>query len=664
MRAVWHRGLAEERDELGGEGLMEFIRRHKGCLAFMLVAALLLVHVAGISLSDRRREVMAAPDEPVVEAIPTSGPALTLDETMAVENFTMSAHTVDSITLSWEYQGTIEAAFYLFEYSEETHTYRPFVSTAAQSYTITGLTEIRQRYFIVCPYSFVFGVQGQYSKFIEAYVKPKKVQGLTLSENTSTSITLGWQAMEGVTGYEIYRARGSGSFESVACVMQEEAHDGVVNYTDQELETARGYRYKVRAYAFAKNNYGTFTAVSKTCTLPSLPVSAIKGGDKKIRISWKAVTRAEGYRLYQYQGDSYQLLETLEGKSNKVYLHQNLHNGEEYSYVVEAYRQYNGEEFSSGYSKELQASAEKPAATSTKAKLYQSKKKFKASDAFQECATMKKLVYDKSFNLPGLVNTNVDGFNSTSMCPQGITFAGSYILLTAYDLASEENSVIYVIKKSNRKLMTTIVLPGKTHAGGITYDGVNVWVSQSNTVHAFPFTEVKKAAAAKQGYYVLPAYRTTVELSRNAGSLCYYKNKLWIAEYNELKQGSMGAYTIEGKKKKPDLTEIASVSIPTKVQGITFASGGRLIFSRSCQTDPTMRGYSHMLDTYKPDLSGLAKGKVALGKCQKSVDMPSMNEEVAVNGNFVYITFESGAFAKAIKRMDRVCAFKITNIVK
>ena len=643
---------------------MKFIRRHKVCLAFMLVAALLLGHMTGIGSPDRRREVMAAPEEPVVEAIPTSGAALTVDETMAVENFTMSAHTVNSITLSWSYQGTVEAAFYIFEYSEETATYRPFATTPEQSYTITGLDEMKQMYFIVCPYNLGLGVQGKYSDFIKAYLKPRKVQGLLLSKNTSTSITLSWQAIEGVTGYEIYRAKGSGSFEIINDVFQEEVLEGMLYYTDEGLETARGYRYKVRAYAFEYDNYGSFSAVSKTCTLPTVPVAVIKGGDKKVRISWKAVTRAAGYHLYQYQGDSYQLLETLEGKSNKLYLHNDLSNGEKYSYVVEAYRQYNGAEFTSGYSEELKANTDKPAATSTKAKLYKNKKKLKASDAFQECDTMKKLNYKKSFNLPGLVNTNVDGFNSTSMCPQGITFAGAYILLTAYDLAGEENSVIYVVKKSNRKLMTTIVLPGKAHAGGIAYDGVNVWVTQSSTVHSISFTEVKKAAAAKQEYYLLSAYQTTVELNRSAGSLSYYKNKLWIAEYNELQQGSMGAYTIGSKKKKPDLTEIGSVSIPTKVQGITFASGGRLIFSRSCQTDPTMRGYSHMLDIYEPDLSGLSNGKIKLGKCKKSVDMPSMNEEIAVNGNFVYVTFESGAFAKAIKRMDKVCAFKVGNIVK
>ena len=42
--------------------------------------------------------------------------------------------------------------------------------------------------------------------------------------------------------------------------------------------------------------------------------------------------------------------------------------------------------------------------------------------------------------------------------------------------------------------------------------------------------------------------------------------------------------------------------------------------------------------------------------------MPTMNEEIAISGNYLYVSFESAAFSTAVKRMDRVCAFKTKSI--
>ena len=34
-----------------------------------------------------------------------------------------------------------------------------------------------------------------------------------------------------------------------------------------------------------------------------------------------------------------------------------------------------------------------------------------------------------------------------------------------------------------------------------------------------------------------------------------------------------------------------------------------------------------------------------LGKCKKTVDMPTMNEEIAINGSYLYVNFESVSFS-------------------
>ena len=67
------------------------------------------------------------------------------------------------------------------------------------------------------------------------------------------------------------------------------------------------------------------------------------------------------------------------------------------------------------------------------------------------------------------------------MTPQGITIAGKYILLTAYDGEHEHASVVYVLDKKTGKYLKTIQVAGRPHLGGIAYDPVakNIWVTGS-----------------------------------------------------------------------------------------------------------------------------------------------------------------------------------------
>lgn len=67
---------------------------------------------------------------------------------------------------------------------------------------------------------------------------------------------------------------------------------------------------------------------------------------------------------------------------------------------------------------------------------------------------------NKNFIIPGL---------NSSMVPQGMCDAGSYILISAYDKEKDKNSCIYVINKSTGKLVKTVYLyDSKSHVGGLT----------------------------------------------------------------------------------------------------------------------------------------------------------------------------------------------------
>ena len=87
----------------------------------------------------------------------------------------------------------------------------------------------------------------------------------------------------------------------------------------------------------------------------------------------------------------------------------------------------------------------------------------------------------------------------------------------------------------------------------------------------------------------LSSYGAEITLPQQAATVTYYKNLLWVASYDELKPGYLVSYKIAKKGSKPELTPLKTISMPTRVQGIAFSSNGRLIVSRSCQTDPKKR---------------------------------------------------------------------------
>ena len=70
------------------------------------------------------------------------------------------------------------------------------------------------------------------------------------------------------------------------------------------------------------------------------------------------------------------------------------------------------------------------------------------------------------------------------------------------------------MSRSSKKLLTTVVLPNKTHAGGLAYDGRNLWICQSTYLRSIPFAQIKKAAVAKKKYLEIKAYGTKNSLGQ------------------------------------------------------------------------------------------------------------------------------------------------------
>ena len=80
---------------------------------------------------------------------------------------------------------------------------------------------------------------------------------------------------------------------------------------------------------------------------------------------------------------------------------------------------------------------------------------------------------DRTMPIPGLIQTTFrmegEERSSTQYIPQGMCRAGQYLLITAYDVRKKYNSVIYAVDADSMKLVSTLTMPNRFHAGGIAF---------------------------------------------------------------------------------------------------------------------------------------------------------------------------------------------------
>lgn len=597
-----------------------------------------------------------------VDLIPATGGAVYVeDKNIVVTGLEVGGTTTNSIELSWDSIQNMEATgYYVYRYDATLKDYVYVAAVTDTKYTVTDLPAGKEYYFTVSAFNEEEQLQSYFCEPLKTYTRPEQLKTIQVKTYTRTTITIKWSKVESATGYLVYRATETGSFALVGSTTS-------LTYQDTGLTNGTTYRYMVRSYAVVTDNVALeySSILLMTTKTKATTVTAIKGGTKRVRIKWKKLAKADGYEIFRYNGTSYVSIAKITSNTTLKYIDTGLKNGQTYQYKVCGYRIVGNTTYDGVKTSAYSAKPVKVAKTTKTALLYKTKKAFKKSSAYKTCKFFKKKVkYAKSIIIPGLKNTNLNGFGCTTMVPQGMTFAKKYMLITAYDSTGVENSVIYVIKKSTRKLVTTVELPNTAHAGGIAYDGTNIWIAQSNYLRSIKFSKISSAISKNLEYVEIPEYDTKIAAGQQVATITYYKKLLWVASYNELSSGYLGSYSISNKTGTPTLKLCARKKIANRVQGIAFTSSGYLILSRSCQTNAKQRGFLHQLDVYKPNMKKAAKGKITLGRVKKHVDMPTMNEEIAVSGSYLYVNYESAAFSSAVNRVDRVCAFKVSAVVK
>ncbi len=575
-----------------------------------------------------------------------------------IKNVLVGDHSTTFYTLTWD--AASDVSYYeIYARDDMTGSYSSVATSSTNSYTFnqpSGTVKSYQIRAVKDMNGMLY--TGEFSDIYTAATSPDKVQTITAANTTASTADLSWSPVPGATGYSIYRRA------ETAKDFQLSANTSNVSYTDTNLASGTVYEYKVCAYVYDDDFYGEASPSVLICTNPAPVKLNIKAGEEKARLTWTKATGITSYDIYAGDGmGGYYLLATNNGNTNCSYLLEGLTTGETYSFYIIAHRNYNGTVYSSVPPVPKSVTITEVAPTSTTAKYFTGKTEFLNSTAYTTIDTFKSSVnYSKSYVIPGLVSTNVGGFVSSNMCPQGVTFAKDYLLVTAYDLKDEENSVVYVLDKNSKALLTTLVLPTDAHVGGICYDGTYLWLTTGSKASALKMTDVQAAVEAGKPYSFVDFFEVC-KLGISASYITYYDDKLWVGTYNELQSTYMYSYEIDDFDTSLSLSKVDTVKMPTRVQGVSFTEDGYLILSRSCQLYQGLRGYMRRIEVYQPDLENEDGGTISVGSAINCIYTPSMNEGIALRGSYLYVIFESGAFPNASYKMDRICAIKLNSVL-
>ena len=254
-------------------------------------------------------------------------------------SFSLCSTDVDSITLNWN--KVSKATGYQVEMYTN-GTWKTLSTLSGTSYTASNLsqkTAYRFRVRAIRNYNYI-NYYGDYTEK-DITIRPANTpKGLSSSVNTSSSNTITWESVNGVSGYSVYQWIGTtDSYKKLG-------DTAYPYYTNSGKSSGTMYTYRVKAY-YVSDNVMQYSKPAQvvTCTLPAnVTVKTAKRSGSKISLAWNKVSKATGYEIYVKSGSSWKKLTTTSGKS---YTAKNLSGTK--TFRIRAYRKYNGVNYYGAY---------------------------------------------------------------------------------------------------------------------------------------------------------------------------------------------------------------------------------------------------------------------------------------------------------------------------
>ena len=154
---------------------------------------------------------------------------------------------------------------------------------------------------------------------------------LSSAARKDSGVKISWKSVSGASEYRVYRKTGDGEWSKLKDVE-------ATSCTDKTIKNGTVYRYTVRVL----KNDKTVSAYDKNgisfCWLSTPKLSSVTNGSG-VKLTWKSVSKADGYRVYRKTGDGdwTQIADTESAK----YTDKSVTSGKTYTYTVRA--MYDGE---------------------------------------------------------------------------------------------------------------------------------------------------------------------------------------------------------------------------------------------------------------------------------------------------------------------------------
>lgn len=214
----------------------------------------------------------------------------------------------------------------------------------------------------------VNGKKGYSGDSAVVSAKTLKTTSITAVKATgSTSVRLEWKAVDGASGYQIYRSTSKDSgYKKTGQVKGKNTK----KYEDKTLEAGKTYYYQVRAYKSnsAKNGVASFSKAQKAWTIKQVVFSQITSDSKnQVTLGWKKVSKAQGYDIYRSDesNSGFEKIASISSGSTLTYTDKGVKSGNTYYYKIAATYKIKGSAGRGSYSKVTEVAALKQGSISS-----------------------------------------------------------------------------------------------------------------------------------------------------------------------------------------------------------------------------------------------------------------------------------------------------------
>jgi fibronectin type 3 domain-containing protein len=207
----------------------------------------------------------------------------------APESISASVESATKITVTWQPVAAAES-YKVYRSITQDSGYVAITGTiTTTSYSDVTVSFNDEFFYRVTSINYLG--EGEMSIYEKGSVKgPDAPQGLTAVPKSESSIKLEWNAVDGVTGYEVYGSTSSGG------TYTKKADITDTSWTDTSLSSNTSYYYK----AIAVNGIGPsgLSMAASGRTMGTMEAPTVIAGMGQLAVSWTPVAGASQYEVY------------------------------------------------------------------------------------------------------------------------------------------------------------------------------------------------------------------------------------------------------------------------------------------------------------------------------------------------------------------------------